>query len=64
MANTKEFLDRDGISYLWNYISTLLGSKANQSDINVINDRLDDLDFDEIELYGGSASDVIEEAND
>ena len=65
MANTKEFLDKQGISYLWTRIKSLLDLKADKSEIEALQARIAALEsIDSVEVYGGSASKNVEEAND
>ncbi len=60
MATQKEFLDQEGVEYLWKVINDLLAAKANEQELSTLQDYVDDLSFlteaeDTIEVYGGSA---------
>lgn len=61
---TKKFLDQIGLSYLWSKILDELNKKASQSNLVSLENRVEELEStDVIEIYGGSATDVIEEVN-
>lgn len=60
----KKFLDQIGLAYLWSKIQNELVEKASQSDLTSLENRVEDIETAEIEIYGGSASDVMKGAND
>lgn len=64
MATSKKFLDQIGVAYLWSKIKDELKLKASQSNLVSLENRVEELEStDVIEIYGGSATDVIEEVN-
>lgn len=63
MAIQKKFLDQIGVSYLWSKIKDELNQKASQSNLISLENRVEEIENAEIVIYGGSASDVVEEAD-
>jgi len=65
MATSKRFLDQIGLAHLWSKILDELNKKASQSNLVSLENRVETLEnVDIVEIYGGSATDVIEEVND
>lgn len=56
----QKFLDQSGVSTLWARILEELDKKASKNDFNLLRNRVTDIEEGVI-LYGGSATDVIEE---
>ena len=65
MATSREklqkFLDQVGVSTLWARILQELDTKTSKEEFAQLKSRTDVIEFEPITLYGGSASDVIEE---
>lgn len=60
MATPKKFLDQIGVSYLWSKILHELTKKADKSNVDSLEDRVEVIETTEITtIYGGSASDMI-----
>lgn len=59
-SGIKKFLDQTGVSALWARILEEIDKKASKNDFNLLRNRVDDIENGLI-LYGGSATDVIEE---
>ena len=58
--NLQKFLDQTGLSTLWARIVQELDKKTPKNDFNLLQNRVKDIE-DGVILYGGSATDVIEE---
>jgi hypothetical protein len=61
MADEKKFLDQIGVGYLWSKIKGELNKKANVSNLNSLEDRVETLETSQFVIYGGSAFDVMKE---
>ena len=61
MADEKKFLDQIGVGYLWSKIKGELNKKANVSNLNSLEDRVEILETSQFVIYGGSAFDVMKE---
>ena len=61
MADEKKFLDQIGVGYLWSKIKGELNKKANASNLNSLEDRVETLETSQFVIYGGSAFDVMKE---
>lgn len=59
-SGIKKFLDQTGVSTLWARILKEIDKKASKNDFNLLQNRVKDIEEGVI-LYGGSATDVIEE---
>lgn len=65
MTTSKRFIDQIGLAHLWSKILDELNKKASQSNLVSLENRVETLEnVDIVEIYGGSATDVIEEVND
>lgn len=60
MAVDKKFLDQFGVGYLWSKVLDELKKKVSQNDFASLDNRVKKIETAEYEIYGGSASDVIE----
>ncbi len=59
-SRIQKFLDQTGVSTLWARILKELDKKVSKNDFNLLQNRVTDIE-DGVILYGGSATDVIEE---
>ena len=59
-SRIQKFLDQTGVSTLWARILKELDKKVSKNDFNLLQNRVTDIENGVI-LYGGSATDVIEE---
>jgi len=59
-SSIQKFLDQTGLSTLWARILKELDKKAAKTDLNTLQSRVQKIE-DGVILYGGSATDVIEE---
>lgn len=56
----QKFLDQSGVSTLWARILEELDKKVSKNEFNLLDNRVTDIE-EGVVLYGGSATDVIEE---
>lgn len=59
--NIQKFLDQIGVSTLWAKILQELDKKTPKAEFDVLQERVEKIETDKIVLYGGSATDVMEE---
>lgn len=60
MAAEKRFLDQLGVGYLWTKFLDELKKKTPLEDFASLENRVKKIETAEYEIYGGSASDVVE----
>ena len=62
-SRIQKFLDQTGVTTLWTRILEELDKKASQSEVNALKARIISLEqsLANMEIYGGSATDVIDE---
>lgn len=64
MATPKKFLDKIGLARLWSKIQNELNKKADQSNLDSLENRVEEIETAELTIYGGSAFDVIDEGGE
>lgn len=64
MENTKKFLDQIGLAHLWSKIQNELSQKASQFNLISLENRVEKIENAKVIIYGGSATENIEETND